>query len=191
MNENFSEDLDNALAVLNRGGVILYPTDTVWGIGCDATDSNAVSRVYTIKQRTDNKAMLILVDSIASLERCVDEIPSIAYELIEVSDRPMTIIYPKAKNLAHNLPAEDGSAGIRVTTEQFSKKLCEKFGKPIVSTSANISGKPSPSKFKDISDDIKCNVDYIVHYRQNDKQNAVPSSIIRLERNNTFKIIRK
>lgn len=185
-----TDDLRKACEVLERGGLILYPTDTIWGIGCDATNEDAVRRVYELKRRSDSKAMLVLLDSAAKLDRYVDEVPDIAWSLIEVADKPLTIIYSGAKNLAKNLIAEDGSLGIRITGETFSHKLCEQFRRPIVSTSANVSGEPSPSVFAEISDVIKAGVDYIVGYRQDDKQAARPSSIIKLEAGGVFKIIR-
>ncbi len=185
-----TDDLRKACEVLERGGLILYPTDTIWGIGCDATNEDAVRRVYELKRRSDSKAMLVLLDSAAKLDRYVDEVPDIAWSLIEVADKPLTIIYSGAKNLAKNLIAEDGSLGIRITGETFSHKLCEQFRRPIVSTSANVSGEPSPSVFAEISDVIKSGVDYIVGYRQDDKQAARPSSIIKLEAGGVFKIIR-
>lgn len=185
-----TDDLRKACEVLERGGLILYPTDTIWGIGCDATNEDAVRRVYELKRRSDSKAMLVLLDSAAKLDRYVDEVPDIAWSLIEVADKPLTIIYSGAKNLAKNLIAEDGSLGIRITGETFSHKLCEQFRRPIVSTSANVSGEPSPSVFAEISDVIKSGVDYIVGYRQDDKQAARPSSIIKLEAGDVFKIIR-
>ena len=185
-----TDDLRKACEVLERGGLILYPTDTIWGIGCDATNEDAVRRVYELKRRSDSKAMLVLLDSAAKLDRYVDEVPDIAWSLIEVADKPLTIIYSGAKNLAKNLIAENGSLGIRITGETFSHKLCEQFRRPIVSTSANVSGEPSPSVFAEISDVIKSGVDYIVGYRQDDKQAARPSSIIKLEAGGVFKIIR-
>ena len=135
------EDLQNALNVLNEGGIILYPTDTIWGIGCDANNSEAVQRIYDIKQRSDSKSMLVLVNSINMVERYIDELPEVANDLLEVTDKPLTIIYDNAKNLAKNLIAEDGSIGIRVTDELFSNHLITRFKRPIVSTSANVSGK--------------------------------------------------
>jgi L-threonylcarbamoyladenylate synthase len=187
----FEEDIKAALATLKNGGVILYPTDTVWGIGCDATNETAVAKVYALKKRTDSKAMLVLVASLTQLENCVSDVPEIAYDLLAVADRPLTIIYPAARNLADSLLAEDGSIGVRITTETFSKRLCEQFHKPLVSTSANISGRTSPAIFDEIADEIKQGVDYTVRYRQDDTTPAAPSSIIRLESNGSFKIIRK
>lgn len=137
-----TEDIKKACEVMAAGGIILYPTDTIWGIGCDATNEKAVQRVYELKRRTDNKAMLVLMDSEAKLDRYVSDVPDIAWDLISVSDKPLTIIYSSAKNLATNLLGADGSVGIRITNEEFSKKLCERFRKPLVSTSANVSGEP-------------------------------------------------
>jgi len=184
------DDLKKAVEVLRSGGVILYPTDTVWGIGCDATNENAVKRIFEIKKRADAKAMLVLIDSESKLPGYVDEVPEIAWELIELTEKPLTIIYPQAKNLAANLIANDKSIGIRVTTEKFSKMLCSQFRKPIVSTSANVSGKPTPANFSQILDEIKSAVDFVVTYRQNDLSEPKPSSIIKLEKGNIFKIIR-
>lgn len=150
-----NDEIKKACEVMQKGGVILYPTDTVWGIGCDATNEEAVKRVYEIKQRTDSKAMLVLVDSMRKVEFYVDEIPPVAWDLVELSTKPLTIIYDGARNLAPNLIASDGSVGIRVTDEAFSKELCFRFRKPIVSTSANISGEPSPAVFSEISEEIK------------------------------------
>ena len=176
---------------MERGGVILYPTDTVWGIGCDATNEEAVRRVYDIKHRADSKAMLVLVDSEAKVEFYVREVPPVAWDLIELSTRPLTIIYDGARNLAPNLLAEDGSVGIRVTNEPFSKQLCMRFKRAIVSTSANISGQPSPHNFAEVSDEIKAAVDYIVEARRDETKEAVPSSIIKLESDGSIKIIRE
>ena len=140
---------------MREGGVILYPTDTIWGIGCDATNEDAVRRVYEIKQRQDSKAMLVLVDSSVKVDFYVRDVPEVAWDLIDLADKPLTIIYSGARNLAANLLAEDGSVGIRVTNEDFSKRLCQQFRKAIVSTSANVSGQPSPGNFSEISEDIK------------------------------------
>ena len=175
---------------MQAGGIILYPTDTIWGIGCDATNEEAVRRVYELKRRIDNKAVLVLTDSTAKLNMYVSEVSDIAWDLIEVTDTPLTIIYSQAKNLASNLLGEDGSIGIRVTNEEFSRKLCERFRKPIVSTSANISGEPSPANFQEISEEIKKGVDYIVNYRQEDMSKAKPSHIIKLGNGGIFQIIR-
>ena len=172
------------------GGLILYPTDTIWGIGCDATNEEAVRRVYELKRRSDHKAMLILMDSSAKLNYYVQEVPDVAWDLIELADSPLTVIYNGARNVAPNLLAADGSVGIRITQEEFSHKLCERFRKPLVSTSANVSGDPSPANFSEISETIKAGVDYIVRYRQDDLSKAAPSHIIKLGAGGLVKIIR-
>ena len=176
---------------MREGGVILYPTDTIWGIGCDATNEDAVRRVYEIKQRQDSKAMLVLVDSSVKVDFYVRDVPEVAWDLIDLADKPLTIIYSGACNLAANLLAEDGSVGIRVTNEDFSKRLCQQFRKAIVSTSANISGQPSPKNFSEISEEVKSAVDYIVGYRQEEMSNPKPSSIIKLDKGGVIKIIRE
>ena len=167
---------------MNEGGVILYPTDTIWGIGCDATNEEAVRRVYEIKQRSDSKAMLVLVDSPVKVDFYVQDVPEVAWDLIEVADKPLTIIYSGARNLAPNLIAEDGSVGIRVTNEEFSKRLCQQFRKAIVSTSANISGQPSPANYSEITEELKSMVDYVVGYRREEMGHPKPSSIIKLDK---------
>ena len=172
------------------GGLILYPTDTIWGIGCDATNEEAVRRVYELKRRSDHKAMLLLMDSSAKLNYYVQEVPDVAWDLIELADSPLTVIYNGARNVAPNLLAADGSVGIRITQEEFSHKLCERFRKPLVSTSANVSGDPSPANFSEISETIKAGVDYIVRYRQDDLSKAAPSHIIKLGAGGLMKIIR-
>lgn len=185
------EDLRQAVETLRQGGVILYPTDTIWGIGCDATNEEAVKRVYSIKQREDSKAMLCLLDAPGKLQGYVEDIPSIAWDLIDYATRPLTLIYPKGRNIAHNLLAEDGSIGIRITNEKFSKKLCEMLHAPLVSTSANISGEPTARNFSLISPSIIQAVDYVVHYRRNDKSEPSPSSVIKIGEGNLFHIIRE
>lgn len=190
MSEQYREEIKRACDVLHKGGVILYPTDTIWGIGCDATNEEAVRRVYEIKRRADSKAMLVLVDNDVKVQSYIREVPDVAWDLIELSEKPLTIIYDGARNLAQNLVAEDGSVGMRVTREEFSKQLCFRFRKPIVSTSANISGNPSPNSFTEISEEIKQAVDYIVTVRQNEPPCAAPSSIIKLGVGGQVKVIR-
>lgn len=185
------EDIREACAVLARGGVILYPTDTVWGIGCDATRSDAVRRVFDIKRRADSKALITLVDDEARLERYVGNVPDAARDIIELSDRPVTIVYDHGLGLAPELLAGDGSVGIRVTREEFSRRLCRAFRRPIVSTSANISGEPAPATFAGISPEIRSAVDYIVEARRDDASRATPSSVIKLSDDGTVKILRK
>ncbi len=184
-------EIKKTLDVLYSGGIILYPTDTIWGIGCDATNEKAVQKVYEIKKRSDSKSMLVLIDEAARIPSYVNEMPELAWDLIELSEKPLTIIYPAAKNLAKNLIAEDGSIGIRVSREKFTRELIRRFRKPIVSTSANISGKPAPVFFDEISDEIKSAVDYVVNYRQDDLTKASPSGIIKLGVNGEVKVIRE
>ena len=187
------QDLQQALQVLRQGGVILYPTDTVWGIGCDATNEAAVARVYEIKRRVDSKAMLVLLDGAGKLQGYIEKVPETAWMLLEASEdqRPITIIYPQAKNLATNLLAEDGSVGIRITQELFSKALCEQLRRPIVSTSANFSGEPAARIFSEIAPELLEAVDYVCHYRREDKTEAQPSSIIKIDEKERITIIRK
>ena len=175
---------------MNRGGVILYPTDTIWGIGCDAVNAEAVRRVYEIKRRADSKALITLVDSVAKVQFYVREFPDLAWDLIEMADKPLTIIYDGARNLASNLPAADGSVAIRVTQEPFSQTLCQRMKRAIVSTSANVSGEPSPRCFDDIPDEIKKAVDYICTSRREEKHNPPASGILKLRANGEVKVIR-
>ena len=185
------DDIKKALEVLKSGGIILYPTDTIWGIGCDATNEKAVEKIYKIKKREDSKSMLVLMENPALLERYVNEVPEIAWDLIEIATTPLTIIFSKAKNLAKNLIAEDGSIGIRFTKEAFSSQLLQRFRRPLVSTSANISGEKSPAYFDEISEEIRNQVDYVVEYRQDDNTPSQPSSIIKLGVGGQIEIIRK
>lgn len=187
------EDLHRAVEVLRAGGVIVYPTDTVWGIGCDATNEAAVWRVYELKHRADTKSMLVLLDGAGKLQGYVEQVPSVAWDLLETSEgqRPLTIIYPGAKNLAPNLIAEDGSIGIRITSEPFSRALCEQLRRPVVSTSANISGEPTAKNFSQISQAVLDAADYVCLYRRDDEEEKRPSSIIKLGVNNEVEIIRK
>lgn len=186
-----NEDIKQAFDVLVAGGLILYPTDTIWGIGCDATNEDAVRKVYELKKRIDSKALITLLDNPVKLDYYISDVPEIAWDLIELTDKPLTIIYEGARNVASNLIAEDGSLGIRITKEKFSQTLCQRFRKAIVSTSANISGKPSPQSFVDISEEIKSGVDYIVKYRQSERSDSKPSSIIKLGSSGQIQIIRE
>lgn len=186
-----NDDIKKAIEVLKNGGTILYPTDTVWGIGCDATNEKAVSKIYALKKRDDNKSMLVLVDHIDKLSLYLRQVPDLADDLISMSNKPLTIIYPGAVNLAQNLIADDGSIGIRVTSDEFCQKLISRFKKPIISTSANISNMPAPSIFVEISDEIKKSVDYVVGWRQDDTHKTKPSGIIKLGLNGEIKIIRE
>ncbi len=185
------EEIKNALEVLRKGGTILYPTDTVWGIGCDARNKDAVAKVFKIKQRAEYKSMVTLVCDHTMLNRYVKEVPEVAWDLLEAADTPLTIIYPDARMLADNVIAADGSVGIRLVKDEFCKNLIHKFGKPIVSTSANISGEASPAAFNEIKLDILNKVDYIVNWRQKENNSVQPSTIIKVAMNGEFKIIRK
>ena len=201
------EDLQEALRVLRSGGVIVYPTDTVWGIGCDATNEEAVKRIYALKQREDSKSMLVLLDSPAKLPFYVGDIPEAAWALLEAVNndemsarqdelndemmKPLTIIYPHARNMAKNLIAEDGSIGIRITNEPFSKALCEQLRHPIVSTSANISGHPAAPFYSEIEAAILNGADYVCRFRRDDDCPHEPSSIIKVNDDGSFKIIRE
>lgn len=191
MNELMKIEIEKCLQVLNAGGLILYPTDTIWGIGCDATNESAVSKVFSLKARTDSKSLIILLDQAGRLPGYIKDVPQQAYELMELSEQPLTIVLDGAKNLAPNLIAEDGSVGVRIVMDEFCRSLIGRFRKPIVSTSANISGENSPSNFSDIHDKIRTGVDYIVGLRRDEKSNAKPSTIIRVGRNGVIKFIRK
>ena len=184
------EDIQSCIEVLSRGGLILYPTDTIWGIGCDATNHAAVKKVYQLKRRNDHKALIVLLDSVEHLDHYVVDVPEMAHELIDVAVKPLTIVYNGAYNLASNLLGENDSVGIRISHEQFSQQLCARFGRPIVSTSANVSGVPSAATFHGIADEIKQGVDYVVKYRQNDNTPHEASNIIMLSSDGTFKILR-
>lgn len=189
---NQEHDIAMACAAMMRGGLILYPTDTVWGIGCDATNAEAVARVYALKQRSDSKALITLVDSIDTVRHLYPALTGETIELLEgLEGRPTTAILPQAATLAHNLLAPDGSAGIRVTREAFSNALCRRFGKPIVSTSANISGQPAPAIFSEISPEIIAGVDYVCHTRRDDTHRSAPSIVARLNVDGTITILRK
>ena len=189
--KEWRDDISRAVKVMNDGGVILYPTDTIWGIGCDATNEEAVKRVFEIKRRSDAKALITLVDSEPKVQFYVADVPDVAWDLIELSEKPLTIIYDHARNLAPNLLAEDGSAGIRVTHEEFSRNLCMRMKRAIVSTSANISGQPSPRCFSEISEEIKQAVDYVCTSRRNETDNPPASSIIKLGDGGLVKVIRE
>lgn len=189
--KEIAEDIRCAVETLRQGGLILYPTDTIWGIGCDATNSKAVERVYHLKQRDDSKALICLVDSADRLQRYVFRVPDVAWDLIEYASKPLTLILDGAANLAPELIAEDGSVGMRVTREPISHELCYRFQKALVSTSANISGEPSPANFAEVSPAIINGVDYVMKCRQNDLSKAQPSQIIKLGLDGEVHIIRK
>ena len=185
------DEVKKCAKLLSEGKVILYPTDTVWGIGCDATNPDAVRKLYQLKERDTSKQMLILTDNISRISGYVNEMPDLAWDLIEISDKPLTIIYSGAKNIAPELISPDGCIGIRVTNESFSQSLFSRLKKPIVSTSANKSGEPTPRTFSEISDEVKAMVDYVVDYRRNETEIRKPSSIIRLGVRGEIEIIRK
>ncbi|NNM19427.1 MAG: threonylcarbamoyl-AMP synthase [Croceitalea sp.] len=186
----FQENVNKCVEILEKGGLILYPTDTVWGIGCDATNEAAVKKVYELKQRDDAKALICLVANQAMLERHLTIVPDQAYDIIDLATKPTTIIYDEPKGVAINLLAEDGSLAIRVASDKFCQYFINKFGKPIVSTSANISGQPTPQNFDQIQAEILKGVNYVVALQQNAENNA-PSSIIKLSNNGIVKIIRE
>jgi len=185
------DEVNKALEVLKQGGLILYPTDTIWGIGCDATNKEAVEKVYALKQRSESKSLILLLDTDSKLQSYVREIPDVAYDLIEYAEHPLTIIYSNAKNLAENAINEDGSIGIRITSHSFCKELIQRFRKPIVSTSANISGQKSPANFSEIDEEIMNGVDYVVDFEQEDLSIKKPSTIMKLEPDGRFVFIRK
>jgi L-threonylcarbamoyladenylate synthase len=187
----FHEDINESLNTLRQGGIILYPTDTIWGFGCDPTNEKAVSNIFKIKSRDKDKSLIILADGMSMVERYVSEIPEIVYELAEVSDAPLTIIYPKGKNLLQGVCSEDGAIAIRICHDEFCKELIGRFRKPIVSTSANLSGSPAPANFNEIEKTLLDKADYVVKYRQDDFGKSSPSPVIRVNSDGTIKIIRK
>ncbi len=185
------EDLQKAKEIVLQGGTILYPTDTIWGIGCDATNAEAVQKIYRIKKRKDAKSMLVLLGSEKQLVQYIQEIPEIARQLIEITAKPLTLIYPGAKNLAANLIAEDGSIGIRIVHDTFCQQLIHAVGRPLVSTSANFSGETSPAGFGDIHENIRMQTDYVVRWRQDEISNTTPSGIIKLGLRGEVQVIRE
>ncbi len=189
--QELSIEIKNCISVLKSGGTILYPTDTIWGIGCDATNEQAVEKIFAIKNRIASKSLIVLVNDNAMLNKYVKTVPAMAWDILQYTTKPTTIIYPNGMNVAKNVLADDGSIAIRMIKETFCNKLIYQFKKPIVSTSANVSGEPSPSAFFEISDDIYKGVDYVVKLRQREKKNATTSSIIKIEVNGEIKIIRK
>jgi L-threonylcarbamoyladenylate synthase len=184
------EEVNKSAAILRKGGIILYPTDTVWGLGCDATNEEAVQKIFRIKKRSEAKSMIVLVGEAHQVDFYA-AVPAVAKDLVEFAEKPLTIIYPKAKGLAKSLVAEDGSVGIRVVKDEFCQHLIHFLHRPLVSTSANISGEPAPANFSEISDEIKDNVDYVVNLRQHETQKSTPSQIIKLGMDGTIEIIRK
>ena len=190
MENNIKQEIEICLEILKKGGLILYPTDTVWGIGCDATNSEAVDKIYKLKKRSNSKAMICLVNSLRMLEQFVDQVPDAAYPIIEHSSKPTTIIYDNPLRVANNLVAADDTLGIRVTKDKFCEQLIYQFRKPIVSTSANISGEPTPNSFSQISPEILKGVDYVVNLHHS-KNSGPPSAIIKLGNDRSVKVIRK
>lgn len=184
------EEINKAISVLENGGLILYPTDTVWGIGCDATNQQAVEKVYKLKERADSKALICLVGNDAMLERHVTEVPEVAYDIMDLSTKPTTIVYDHPKGVAKNLIADDNTLAIRVASDKFCQYLINKFKKPLVSTSANISGQPAPKQFSEIDEAVLKGVDYVVNLHQ-DKIANVPSAIIKLGIDGIVKVIRE
>jgi L-threonylcarbamoyladenylate synthase len=188
---DYNEDLKSALNTLREGGVILYPTDTIWGLGCDATDSKAVEKIFRIKKRNESKSLIILVNGFTMLERYVRNVPGVAADILDVSDKPLTIIYPEGKNLAPGVCDEDGSVGIRICNDHFCNELITRFRKPVISTSANYSDSPAPSDFSEIKEEIIRSADYVVKHRQSVTNKKTPSSIIKVDNNGVIKIIRQ
>ena len=182
--------IEETVAALHQNKVILYPTDTVWGIGCDASNPDAIQKIFNLKGRSSSKALIVLVGSEVMLERTVVNMPDIAWDLIETTDKPLTIIYDQVKGIATNAIADDGSCGIRLAKDSFCEQLIKRFGKPIISTSANVSGEKTPIDFSSISDSILEGVDFIVNYRQNENTKQQASNIIKLKNNGEIKIIR-
>jgi L-threonylcarbamoyladenylate synthase len=187
---SFEEDLKESLKTLRQGGIILYPTDTIWGLGCDPTNEAAVDRIFKIKSRDESKSLILLADSLTMIERYTGDCPPIAFELASVSENPLTIIYPEGKNLANGVCGNDGSIAIRLCRDRFCNELIGRFRKPVVSTSANVSGNPSPGNFSDIEHTLINNADYVVKYRQDDRSKYLASPVIKINRDGTFKIIR-
>ena len=184
-------EVEKALEVVKAGGIILYPTDTIWGIGCDATNAEAVQKVMALKGRSASKSLIVLVDNDTKLASYVREIPDVAYDLIEYAENPLTIVYSNAKNLAKSVINEDGSVGIRVVKHNFCQQLIQRFRLPIVSTSANISGEPAPKNFSEVSQEIIDGVDYVVNLEQEVSEEKTPSTIMKLSPDGLFTFIRR
>lgn len=188
---SIKQDIEAAVTCMRAGGVILYPTDTVWGLGCDATREDAVARLFEIKRRAESKAMISLVSDLAMLERYTDEVPEVALELMELSVRPTTVVLDSPRGLAPSLRASDGSAAFRMTSEVYSRGLCRGLRRPVVSTSANVSGEPTPALFGEIAAEIVSAVDYVAQYRRDDTEPARSSSVIKIGNDCTVRVIRK
>lgn len=185
------DEVAKAFEVIKDGGIILYPTDTIWGIGCDATNTDAVKRIFQLKQRDEAKSMIILLDTENKLESYISDMNPLAYDLIEYAENPLTLVMPGAKNISPALIAADGSVGVRVCKHQFCEQLIQRMKKPLVSTSANVSGKPSPQYFSQIDDEIINGVDYVVDIDQHSKEIKTPSTIMRLAPDGKFEFLRR
>lgn len=183
--------IEQVVDLLKKGGIILYPTDTVWGIGCDATNADAVAKIYALKQRSESKSMIVLMDSLDRVSLFFNDLPSVAYELMELSDKPLTIILDNPKRIAANLVADDDTLGVRVVDQEFCKAVCRKLARPLVSTSANISGDPSPAKFDEINPAIVAGVDMVIDRHYQKGATGKPSSIIKLSKDRSVQIIRQ
>lgn len=188
---DFSRDIEKSIEVLKKGGVILYPTDTIWGIGCDATNTEAVERVFEIKQRDESKSLIVLLASDGQLQRYVSDVPDVAWDILDLSEKPTTVIFSNSYNLSAKAVAEDGSVGIRITKDEFCKTLIRKLNKPLISTSANVSGQKTPGNFSEISPEILRSVDYVVEHRQDERKSSAPSTIIKVGKGGLIDIIRK
>jgi L-threonylcarbamoyladenylate synthase len=186
----FWDDIENCLKVLNQGGIMLYPTDTVWGIGCDATNEKAVEKIYAVKKRNEEKSMIILLADEADIMEYTNDPNPVVFDFVKGVNKPTTVIYEGARNLAKNTINKDGSIGIRIVKDPFCKELILRFGKPIVSTSSNLSGYPPPAYYHDIDVEIKNGVDYIVQHRRDDLTPALPSTVIKLEKDGNIRVLR-
>jgi len=187
---SLDNEINKSVEFLKKGKIILYPTDTIWGIGCDATNSKAVQKIYKIKGRSESKSMILLLDSTRKLNDYVENVPDIAYELIDNALSPLTVVYYGAKNIAKNLIADDGSIAIRVVKGEYCVEVIKRFGKPIVSTSANLSGQPSPKHFDEISSELKNKVDFVADIFRDKIRSLKPSTIIRIKKNGNFEVLR-
>ena len=188
--QNIIDEVNESLAVLKRGGLLLYPTDTIWGIGCDATNADAIDKIYALKKRPESKALICLVSDLKMLNQFVEQIPEVAYTILKYADQPTTIIYDDPIRIAENLVAEDNTLGIRIVQDEFCKALIRKLGKPLVSTSANISGEKTPMRFPEISNEVLEGVDYIVNLQRKHKSTK-SSTVIRLSNDGQVKVLRK
>ena len=187
---DFKEDIEQCIKTLSEGKLILYPTDTIWGVGCDATNEEAIAKIFTLKKRADSKSVIILISNEKDLQDYVSEVPEMLNKIIANQKRPTTIIYEGGKNLAKNVLNADGSIAIRIVNDPFCAALIKEFGKPIVSTSANISGRPSPGNFREIADEIKNGVTYTVKHRRESLESGEPSAIIKIRKDGGFEVIR-